>query len=98
MQLPWWSWKAFGSHHLGGFHNLKPLWLQGLDIGPKSIEIFKEALKGSKSVIWNGPMGVFEMKPFAKGTNAIAEALAELTAQVELNAFEKAIDLLSVGG
>lgn len=56
--------------------------LQGLDIGPKSIEAFKEALKGSKSVIWNGPMGVFEMKPFAKGTNAIAEALAELTTQV----------------
>ena len=56
--------------------------VQGLDIGPKSIELFTKALEGSKSVIWNGPMGVFEMKPFAKGTNAIAQALADLTSQV----------------
>ena len=53
------------------------------------MEAFKEALKGSKSVIWNGPMGVFEMKPFAKGTNAIAEALAELTSQVKLFLYER---------
>lgn len=39
----------------------------GLDIGPKSIELYKEALAGAKTVVWNGPMGVFEMAPFAKG-------------------------------
>ena len=40
----------------------------GLDIGPKSVENIKNALAGAKTVIWNGPMGVFEMEPFAKGT------------------------------
>ena len=52
----------------------------GLDIGPKSIELFSDALKNAKTVVWNGPMGVFEMPNFAKGTNAIAEVLAELDA------------------
>mgnify|MGYP000903903615 CR=1 FL=1 len=46
-----------------------------LDIGPKSIEYFAEAIKASKTVVWNGPMGVFEMAPFAKGTEAIAREL-----------------------
>jgi phosphoglycerate kinase len=48
-----------------------------MDIGPKSIEIFKVALKGARLIIWNGPMGVFEMPKFAKGTFAIAKLLAE---------------------
>ena len=52
----------------------------GLDIGPKSIELFSDALKNAKTVVWNGPMGVFEMSNFAKGTNAIAEVLADLDA------------------
>ncbi len=52
----------------------------GLDIGPKSIALFSDALKGAKTVVWNGPMGVFEMSNFAKGTNAIAEVLAGLDA------------------
>lgn len=50
----------------------------GLDIGPKSIELFKDALQGAKTVLWNGPMGVFEMDTFAKGTIAVCEALANL--------------------
>lgn len=50
----------------------------GLDIGPKSIELFKETLNGAKTVVWNGPMGVFEMPKFAKGTLAVCEAIAEL--------------------
>nr|WP_304968516.1 phosphoglycerate kinase [uncultured Dubosiella sp.] len=50
----------------------------GLDIGPKSIELFKETLNGAKTVVWNGPMGVFEMPNFAKGTLAVCEAIAEL--------------------
>ena len=52
----------------------------GLDIGPKTIELYKEALKDAKTVVWNGPMGVFEMPNFAKGTNEIASMLAELDA------------------
>ncbi|MFN8499297.1 MAG: phosphoglycerate kinase [Anaerolineae bacterium] len=49
-----------------------------LDIGPKTIELFKDDLKGAKTVVWNGPMGVFEMPEFAKGTFAIADVLADL--------------------
>ena len=52
----------------------------GLDIGPKSIALFTEVLKTAKTVVWNGPMGVFEMPNFAKGTNAIAQVLADLDA------------------
>jgi 3-phosphoglycerate kinase len=48
----------------------------GMDIGPKSIEIFKAAVADAQTVIWNGPMGVFEFKNFAEGTRAVAEALA----------------------
>ncbi|MGD1865811.1 MAG: phosphoglycerate kinase [Phormidesmis sp.] len=51
----------------------------GLDIGPDSIKTFQAALADCKSVIWNGPMGVFEMEAFAKGTNGIATTLAGLT-------------------
>ena len=53
---------------------------QGLDIGEKTIALYKDALKDAKTVVWNGPMGVFEMPNFAKGTNAIAEMLADLDA------------------
>ena len=53
---------------------------QGLDIGEKTIALYKDAIKDAKTVVWNGPMGVFEMSNFAKGTNAIAEALAEIDA------------------
>lgn len=51
----------------------------GLDIGPDTVEAFKKVVLESKTVLWNGPMGVFEMDNFAKGTNAIAAALAEAT-------------------
>jgi phosphoglycerate kinase len=50
-----------------------------LDIGPKSIEAFRNAILGSKTILWNGPMGVFEMEPFQQGTIAIAKAVAEAT-------------------
>ena len=53
---------------------------QGLDIGAKTVELYKDALKDAKTVVWNGPMGVFEMPNFAKGTNAIAMMLADLDA------------------
>jgi phosphoglycerate kinase len=51
----------------------------GLDIGPDTIEIFKKELEGAKTIVWNGPMGVFEFENFAKGTNQIASVLAECT-------------------
>jgi len=51
---------------------------EGFDIGEKTIEMFKENLKGAKTVIWNGPVGLFEFEQFAIGTNAMASALAEL--------------------
>ena len=51
----------------------------GLDIGPDSIKVFQNALSDCKSIIWNGPMGVFEFDRFANGTNAIAETLSELS-------------------
>jgi phosphoglycerate kinase len=58
---------------------------EGLDIGPKSIELFKEVIKNSKTILWNGPMGVFEFPNFASGTTAIAEAVVKATE--ENNAF-----------
>ncbi len=51
------------------------------DIGPKSIELFQQKLDGAKTIVWNGPMGVFEMSSFAAGTNAIAQVLADATKQ-----------------
>lgn len=53
---------------------------EGLDIGPASVAAFAEIIKGAKTVIWNGPMGVFEMSNFAHGTAGVAQALAEATA------------------
>lgn len=58
--------------------NIPDGWM-GLDIGPDSVKVFQEALADCKSVIWNGPMGVFEMEKFAAGTEAIAHTLAGLT-------------------
>ena len=52
----------------------------GLDIGPDSLKVFQAALADCKTVIWNGPMGVFEFDKFAAGTNGIAHTLAELSA------------------
>lgn len=49
-----------------------------LDIGPKTVEVFEEVLKDAKTVVWNGPMGVFEMSNFAKGTIKVCESLAKL--------------------
>lgn len=51
----------------------------GLDIGPKSVTLFSKTIQDSKTILWNGPMGVFEMKPFQTGTRGIAEAVAEAT-------------------
>ena len=54
-----------------------PADMEGLDIGPKTAELFADAVKGAKTVVWNGPMGCFEMPNFAKGTIAVAKAMAD---------------------
>jgi len=52
---------------------------EGMDIGPKTIERFAEALEGARTIVWNGPMGVFEKPPFDRGTKAVAEAIVKCT-------------------
>ncbi len=85
---------------------------EGLDIGPESIKLFKEKLKNAKTVIWNGPLGVFEMDNFSKGTSAIAQLLSEITKQgaisiigggdsasaIKKAGLEKAVTHVSTGG
>lgn len=61
-------------------NNIPQDW-QGLDIGPKTLEQFSRELDKAKTVVWNGPMGVFEVKKFAQGTVKIAEELAKITAK-----------------
>ena len=53
---------------------IEPGW-RGLDIGPRSVELFASRIVDARTVIWNGPMGVFEMAPFAAGTRGVAEAI-----------------------
>lgn len=57
-----------------------PADMMGLDIGPKTVELFSEAVKDAGTVVWNGPMGVFEFDAFAVGTKAVAKAIAESNA------------------
>ncbi len=58
--------------------DIEPDW-QGLDIGPKSQKLFAGKLEGARTIVWNGPMGVFELEPFDEGTKAVAMAVAEAT-------------------
>ena len=55
-----------------------PAGFMGLDIGPKSVELFKKELQGAKTVVWNGPMGVFENPAYANGTIEVCKAISEL--------------------
>ncbi len=59
-------------------HAIQDGWM-GLDIGPQAIEVFSKAISNSKTILWNGPMGVFEMEKFAGGTKAIAQAVVDAT-------------------
>jgi len=89
-----------------------PAGWQGLDIGPDSCRLFGEELRRCKTIVWNGPMGVFEMEHFAAGTTAVAKTLAELTklgaitivgggdsaAAIAQAGLEKAVSHVSTGG
>ena len=72
---------------------------QGLDIGEKTRELFANAIKDAKTVVWNGPMGVFEFENFAKGTIAVAEALANIDATTIIGGGDSAaaVNLLGFG-
>lgn len=81
----------------------------GLDIGPETVKIFTEAISDAKTVFWNGPMGVFEMPEFAKGTKAVAKAMAESdaitivgggdsAAAVKILGYEDKMSHISTGG
>ncbi|MSP64843.1 MAG: phosphoglycerate kinase [Ignavibacteria bacterium] len=70
--------EATALHKIVDVKNIPKEWL-GVDIGPKTIELFRSTILQSKTILWNGPMGVFEMEPFAKGTFLIANFLKEAT-------------------
>ncbi len=71
--------KEFANDSIAGYCDMNkiPVDMMGLDIGPKTQALFSEAIKDAKTVVWNGPVGVFEMPNFAEGTVAIAKAVAE---------------------
>src|SRR5512139_933766 len=71
---------AEANTYLSAIDDVKDGWM-GLDIGPKSIALFEKVIMDSKTILWNGPMGVFEMEKFAAGTTAIAKAVAAATAK-----------------
>lgn len=89
--------------------NQIPANLEGVDIGPETVKLFASSITGAKTIIWNGPMGVFEMKQFATGTRAIAEALTnckgttiigggDSAAAVEQMGFADRVTHVSTGG
>ena len=71
--------------------------MEGLDIGPKTAELFANAIKDAKTVVWNGPMGCFEMPNFAKGTIAVAKALAEIDATTIIGGGDSAAAVNTLG-
>ncbi len=70
---------------------------QALDIGPKTTEAFAREIAEAKTVVWNGPMGVFEMKPFAEGTRGVAKALADSGAVTIVGGGDSAAAILEMG-
>ena len=70
---------------------------QGLDIGPKTAELFADAVKSAKTVVWNGPMGVFENPTLAKGTVAVAKSLAETDAVTVIGGGDSAAAVNTLG-
>ncbi|MDO5733923.1 MAG: triose-phosphate isomerase [Eubacteriales bacterium] len=86
-----------------------PAEMMGLDLGPETVKLFAEAIKDAKTVVWNGPLGVFEFPQFAEGTNAVAKAIAEsnarsivgggdLAAAIENSGYAEQFTHISTGG
>ena len=71
--------------------------MEGLDIGPKTAELFANAIKDAKTVVWNGPMGCFEMPNFANGTIAVAKALSEIDATTIIGGGDSAAAVNNLG-
>ena len=69
----------------------------GLDIGPRSVTLFAEALQGAKTVFWNGPMGVFELAPYAEGTRGVAEAVASVAGLTVVGGGDSAAAVRALG-
>lgn len=89
--------------------NAIPAGLQGLDIGPRTVEEFTRVLADARTIFWNGPMGVFELEPFSLGTRGVAQAVAAASAYTVVGGgdslaairrfgFQDSIDHLSTGG
>jgi phosphoglycerate kinase len=74
-----------------------PEGFMGLDIGPKSVKLFDSAVSDAKTVIWNGPMGVFEMPAFAKGTKEVAEALSKVNGNTIIGGGDSAAAVEQLG-
>ena len=74
-----------------------PEGLQGLDIGPKTIKLFKKEIKSAKSVIWNGPLGVFEFKNFSNGTTAIAKLILKFKGKAVIGGGDSVSAIKKVG-
>jgi len=77
--------------------NAIPEGYMGLDIGPKAQQAFADAIRSAKTVVWNGPMGVFEMSNFAQGTQAVARALAESDATTIIGGGDSAAAVVQLG-
>ena len=69
---------SFGDHHVNDNQNI-PDDMEGVDIGPKSIDLFSNVIKEAKTILWNGPMGIFEDQRFSEGTFSVARAVCEAT-------------------
>ena len=74
-----------------------PAHMMGLDIGPKTREVFAEAVKSAKTVVWNGPMGVFENPVLSEGTKAVARAMAETDATTVIGGGDSAAAVMQLG-
>ena len=71
--------------------------MEGLDIGPKTAALYADAVKSAKTVVWNGPMGVFENPTLAKGTIAVAQALADTDATTIIGGGDSAAAVNQLG-
>jgi len=105
------SFSEFATTEISSVDDIDDGWM-GLDIGPASIERFQEVIAQSKTILWNGPAGVFEMEPFSQGTIALGNAIADATLQgafslvgggdsvaaVKQFGFEDKVSYVSTGG